>query len=95
VEQPFGEHSLGDGLFDAAAVAYAVDGAEVVFMASLDGLTLTEIDAERSVEKGRFDVVDCDGVPAENDVDPPARNEFRASGRRAWSSACAMAMTSP
>ena len=76
VEEAGGQHALLHRLADAAAAADAVDGAQMMLVAAFDRLALGQVDAQRSVEEGRLDVVDRDGVAAEDHVDPAARDQL-------------------
>lgn len=70
-----GEAAGLDGATDAAGVIDGVDGAHVVAVAVLFETTVVHADAEGGAEESGFDVVDGEGVAAEQSVDEAGLDE--------------------
>ena len=84
VKDAAGQHALLHGLADAATVADRIDGREMVAMPVIRGGAADEIDAQRGAEQGLLDIMDGDGISAENGLDVALANEagkmFAAAG---------------
>ena len=72
-----GEHARLDGSGDAPRPADGVDGAEVVFVAVLDGLAALDRDAQAGAVKSLLDVVRGQGVAREDRLDPALPDQLR------------------
>ena len=69
VKDAAGEHALLDRLADAAAAADGIDGRKVMAMAVIDRDAAHEVHAQRGAEEGLLDVMDGDGIAAEERLD--------------------------
>src|SRR5579862_1800476 len=77
VEDAAGERLLPDRRGETAATPDEVDGLQVVLMAAAHGDAPLEIDPERSAQQALLDIVDGDGVPAEEGLHVPVADEAR------------------